>query len=315
MMHYPKTRDEWLALRGKYVSSTESSALFGLSKYLTAYELAVTKRDGLGQEDQNERSKWGIALQFAIAQACAHEQQIKVRRMSAYADGGDQLGASFDYEIVGAVGDSEICALYRQHGPGVLEVKNVDGFIYRNEWTEDEAPAHIEIQVQHQLEACERAWALLAVLIGGNRLRVLIRMRDLEVGAAIRAKVREFWRNLAAGVLPPVTLPEDAAIIAQVYGHAEPGSVLQAADDARILEYCAQYAAAMQAESGAKKAKESARAQLLQLIGTAEKVLAGEYTISAGVIGECVIDAYTRKSYRNFRITQKASHGKKSAAA
>jgi putative phage-type endonuclease len=308
MMLYPKNRLEWLDLRRRYVSSTESAALFGLSKYQTAFELGVSKRVGLDTFEENERSEWGKELERTIARMFCERHGLKFRAMTGYADAGDGMGASFDFEIVGAddAPATEIGALYHEHGAGVLEIKNVDTWIYRNEWT-DEAPAHIEIQLQHQLEACEREWACLAVLVGGNRLESFLRRRDREVGASLRRRIGAFWTDFHRGTLPPPVLPADAALIAQLYKHSEPGSVLDAQGNATITDLCMMYAVASTEERAAKQRKDSAKASLLQLIGTHERVLADGYTISAGTVGEAEIAAYTRSAYRNFKVTPKKS--------
>lgn len=306
-MLYPTDRAAWLALRRKFVSSTESAALFGLSKYMTAFELAVSKRDAIDADVDNERSEWGLALERTIAEVFADKNAVKVRAMNAYADGGDGLGASFDFQIVGAMTSDggQIADLYREHGPGILEIKNVDSWIFKNEWSE-EAPAHIEIQIQHQLEACQRDWAVLAVLVGGNHLETFIRRRDQEVGRSLRSRISRFWSDLASGTLPPVVLPADAAIVAQVYRHAHAGEVMDAQGDEVIRELCLQYQAAGHAEKAASQMKATAKAMLLPLIGTAEKVLADGYTISAGEVGAKEV-SYTREAYRNFRVTPKGN--------
>ena len=209
-------------------------------------------------------------------------------------------------KVVGVEGETkhEAQALYLEHGPGILEIKNVDAWIFKNEWT-DEAPAHIEIQVQHQLEACARPWAILAVLVGGNRLETFVRRRDSEVGAALRQRIRGFWSDLARGILPPVILPADAALVSSLYRYAEAGNVLDAQGNAEIAELCATYQAAAKAEREAIALKQTAKAKLLPLIHKAERVLADGYTISCGEIAETVVEQYTRKSYRNFKITAK----------
>jgi putative phage-type endonuclease len=325
-MLYPKTRDEWLALRMKYISSTESAALFGMSPYMTAFELAVIKKatEAPAEYEQNERMTWGLRLQRAIAQGIAEDYGVKVRAISGYATSeASKLGASFDFEIVGIkegefTGDKNMRTLYTQHGPGVLEIKNVDGWIFKQQWQEQdgemEAPAHIEIQVQHQLHCIERAWACIGVLVGGNRQVVLWRIRDEDVGRAITAKVGAFWKLLDRGEMPPVDLPEDAQIIKTLYRYAEPGKVLDAQADDEIRALCAEYSTAQQAEKAAKDAKDSAVAKLLMKIGDAEKVLVKGYSISAGVVGETLVEAYTRKAYRNCRIyTKKATKEKEVA--
>jgi len=315
MMLYPKSREEWLELRRRFVSSTESAALFGLSKYSTAFELGVSKREGLDTFEENERSEWGTALQRTIATMFSERHAVKVRALTGYADAGDGMGASFDYEIVGKLppttvyGDADCALMYDECGPGILEIKNVDSLVYRNEWT-DEAPPHIEIQVQHQLEACEREWACLAVLVGGNRLESFIRRRDRAVGAALRRRIVTFWSDFHRGTLPPPVLPADAALIAQIYRHAEPASVLDAQGNDSIRDICAQYMMAAADERDAKQRKDSCKAMLLPMIGTAERVLVDGYTISAGTVAETEVKAYVRSAYRNFKITPKKSNGK-----
>lgn len=313
MMHYPKTREDWLALRHRHVSSTEVAALFGLSPYMTAFELATIKRqDGPDEREASERMRWGVRLENAIARGIAEEYGVKVRAISAYATHGYEhcrMGASFDFEIVGVkdgdfAGDAILRRMYEQHGAGVLEIKNVDAAQFRK-WQYDdgiEPPAHIELQVQHQLACIGRRWAAIGALVGGNRLEVIVRERDDEVHRILRAKCEAFWRDLDAGILPPVELPADAAVIAALYRHAEPGKVLDAQGDAEVSALVREYAAASDAAAKAAKARDAAKAKLLMRIGDAEKVLADGYTVSAGVVAETEIPAYTRKAYRLIRV-------------
>ena len=174
---YPSSEYEWLQLRVFDVTSTESPALFGLSPWSTAFELWHQKKDAkVVSIDENERMSWGLALERYIAHMVAKRYGVKVRRLFiAYIRREDvSMGASFDYEIVGAVAgeveDTVLQNLYTQHGPGVLEVKNVDRSVYAANWQDDTAPDHIEIQVQHQLHVIERPWSCIAALVGGNRI-------------------------------------------------------------------------------------------------------------------------------------------------
>ena len=47
------------------------------------------------------------------------------------------FGSSFDYEIFEG-----------EYADWLIECKNVDQWVYRDNWTEEEAPDHIEVQVQ-----------------------------------------------------------------------------------------------------------------------------------------------------------------------
>lgn len=323
-MEYPKTREEWLALRHKHISSTEASALFGLNPYTTAFELAVVKKqpshdNEFNDFEGNERTEWGLVQQRAIAQRIASRYGIKCRAVNGYAVHSYvhcRMGASFDYEIIGITddpafaGDTVLREMYSEHGPGILEIKNVDYLVFRDQWPEDDdgrrdAPAHIEIQVQHQLACIGRMWGAIGVLVAGNKLELLVRMKDHEVNMAIAKKCEKFWFDLAKGIMPPVELPADADIIGKLYRYATPEKVLdvQEADGETISGLCAAYKEAAARESAAKADKDTAKALLLLQIGDAERVLAKGYTISATSIADTRIEAYDRKGYRNVRVT------------
>lgn len=322
----PPTREEWLKLRAGYVSSTESAALFGMSPYLTAYELGLEKSQKLASEfEGNERTIWGTRLQDAIAQGIGEDYGVLVRPQRGYAvHPHARMGASFDWEIVGIgpgwvfvddqwVHDEKTCDpillnLYSQHGPGILEIKNVDALIYKNEWGDD-PPAHIDVQVQHQLECIRYNWSVIGVLVGGNRNEILIRQRDPAVGAAIVSHITRFWADLERGVLPPVTMPEDAAILIRLYKFAEPGKLYNGSADVELGEICRAYKEAATLEATAREAKEVAKAKIFQRLGDAEKATLPGFSISAGMVAECQMN-YTRPAYRNIRVTEKKAKQK-----
>lgn len=320
-IHHPKSREEWLALRHKYVSSTESAALHGLSPYITAFELYHNKKnDKAVPFEMNERVEWGVRLEETIARGIAQVYGVNIRKLSAYVSrDGTGMGSSFDYEIVGLkkdengevvtpAGGTVLQESYVNMGPGILEIKNVDWLIYKQQWDEDEAPPHIELQVQHQLHVIERKWSAMGVLVGGNDLKLIVREYDPEIGQATQDKVRQFWKdNVAANVAPPVTLPEDADIIAHIYTFGDPEKTLDAQGNAEVAALCAEYAAAGRIEKEAEERKKTAKSKLLMLIGDASKVLVDGFSISAGTVAAGEVKAYYREAYRGFRIyTKKA---------
>lgn len=324
MLHENLSREEWLNLRKCNINSTESAALFGLSKYSTAFEIAHTKLgtpEAFKEFVATERTTVGLAIQDAIASMVGARCGVDTRPLVIYAEDDDRLGSSFDYELTGvndAKIDDERCRLlFAEYGPGILECKNVDFLIFRNEWQANdagmiEAPDHIEIQVQHQMEILGREWCVIAVLVGGNRLEIIPRLRDRDVGAAIRGKIREFWQNLALvpPVLPPIELPEDVDIIKRLHGFAEPGKLLDARGDEEITALCAAVTSLGKLKKKAEDDHDSAKARLLMKIGDSEKVLADGFTVSAGLIGPAEIPACTRAGYRNLRVYAKKTAAK-----
>jgi hypothetical protein len=82
-------------------------------------------------------------------------------------------------------------------GPGALEIKNVDGIQFKRKWLEEEPPAHIVIQHQHQLACSGYAWGAIGAFVGGNRMSIKRYRARPTMHAAIRAQVAKFWQSIA----------------------------------------------------------------------------------------------------------------------
>ena len=122
----PKDEADWLAMRKQDVTSTESAALFGMSPYLTHFDLWHRKHSGNVPEFKtNERMKWGNRLESAIAHGIAEEQGWKVSPMKEYMRlPTSRIGSSFDF-VITSLGE-----------PVHLEIKNVDYLAFRDGWIE-----------------------------------------------------------------------------------------------------------------------------------------------------------------------------------
>lgn len=305
---HPATEEEWLNLRTKDITSSECAALFGCSPYLTAFELWHRKKEGkVVSAEWNQPMIWGTRLQDAIAEGVAKDNGWTVRKMTEYMrDPALRMGSSFDFEINGNIVEERIIG--GSWGTnGILEIKNVYGMIFKDQWLENddgslEAPPHIEIQVQHQLAVSGRAFAIIAALVDGNKVVLIKRTPDQEIINAIKFKVLEFWDSIDKNTPPPPNFQEDSGFISKLYGFAEPGKVLSAHGDAEIESLAAEHKKFLEMENVAKAGKEAMKAKLLMKIGDAEKVVANGFSITAGMVGPTLIEAYERSGFRAFRI-------------
>lgn len=292
----PENEAAWLELRKPVVTSTEVSALFNSSPYCTAFELFHRKHDNLDVKiEPNERMKWGSRLQDSIAAGVAEDQGWKIRRMTEFIRDNDlKLGASFDFEFTG------------EKETGLIEVKNVDSLAFRDGWIVDgddvQAPLGIEFQVQTQLMLSGKKVNYIAALIGGNRVVLIKREPDPVAHEAIRKRVAEFWASVATHQEPTPDFTKDADFIAHLYNYAEVGKVFNA--DERISKLAFAYKQAADEAKAADEKKDAAKAEILTLIGSAEKVLGPTFTVSCGLIGPAHVE-YDRQGYRNFRISWK----------
>jgi len=301
----PTDEKHWLSLRKQDVTSTEVAALFGLSPYMTAFELWHRKHDNLEVEFQmNDRVRWGSRLQDSIAVGVAEDHKLTIRKATEYVRDTELfMGASFDFEIT----DGPVEILGPDNMTMGLEIKNVDALAFRDGWIVDgeniESPPHIEIQCQQQMMLKGWKRMILAGLIGGNRVVLIKREPDLKVIDAIKKRIKEFWESIQSHNAPSPDFQRDSDFIGRLYSYSEPGSVYNADDRVSRLAYAYKQASA-EAKAASDK-KDAAKAEILTLVGNAEKVVGETFTVSLGLTGPALIPAYERKGYRNFKISWK----------
>lgn len=288
-------RDEqhWHELRSKVITSTDIAALFGISPWLTTFELWHRKKNAtIVTLDANSRMVWGTRLEKSIAEGIAEDYNLTVRPMKEFIQISTwRMGSSFDYAV---------------EDDGILEVKNVDSLAYKEGWLiagdSIESPPHIELQLQFQMLVSGRTRGLIGALIGGNRVVLLKRIADEDIHKAIKIKVAAFWESIDANKPPEPNFKEDAKFIAKINGYAEPGKILNTNGDSKIAALVRDYKEWGDKVSSAQAEKDGIKAQLLTLIEDAEKVVGDGFTISAGVKPPTLVEAYERKGYRDFRV-------------
>jgi predicted phage-related endonuclease len=316
LIHYTSDA-HWLSLRAEDITSTEASALFGLSPYATYFEIWHAKHSGDYEAlADNDRMQAGRHIEPAIASLVSERFGVYVRPLKVYARDEDaRIGSSFDFEIIGVTGgdvsDTRLRDLFASHGPGILECKNVDGLVFRHKWTDDETPAHIEIQAQHQMEVLgTHEWSVVAALVGGNVLEPYIRMRDRAVGKAIRSRAAKFWQSIKDGVEPPPIMPDDAEAVIAMHQLAG-GGVFDGRDNDELTVMMARFDTLKASEKAIESELKVLKAQVLQVVGEADSALHAGGKISLAQVAdgagtlitqEMVGTTYgARKGYRLFR--------------
>lgn len=303
------SREQWLSLRTADITSTEVSALFGLSPYLTEYELWHRKKNAeVVNIEPNERMRWGNRLESAIAEGAAEDHGWTIRKANSYARLPDiRVGSSFDYWIDGD-----------PRGIGIMEVKNVDVSQFSKHWIEHdndiEAPTHIEMQVQHQLLTSGCGWAVIVALVGGNSTKVMLRQRDEAVINQIIAKVKTFWASIDANTPPAPDYKADAQfIIKSLRNKANEGEVYVADPTMDVL--LGSYKAVNDQLKELETSRDELKARILDTVGTASKIVGTSASVSCGVtdpspgklITPDMVGTYVgaRAGFRQFRFTQK----------
>lgn len=305
---------EWHAIRAQHVGASEVGAVFDLEdidthKFMTHFKLWHLKKGDYPAEDlsDNDRVFWGTVLEPAVAEGVRQKMGWTVRKIHTYwtSDRVKGMGASLDYEIVG-----------HEKGPGVLQIKCCDGFAYRH-WKDDdtgiiEPPMQYELQVQHEMAVSNRQWGVLAVLVGGNQLVLFERERHQPTIDRIEKAIADFWRSIKDNIEPMPDYDRDLEAIRALYAESESGKEIDLSTDNAAHSLCAEYKECTAAAKAANERKDAVKAELLYKIGTHEKAFIGPFTISSKMIREKHIE-YDRKSYRDFRITEKKAKQKVAA--
>ena len=271
-----KCEQEWLAAKALDVSSTESAALFGLSPYATELELFYRKQSGeIHTLADNARMKAGRFLEPSIAQFAGDELGCEVQPFPAYARDPDvRMGSSFDWQV--ANGD---------FAGWILEIKNVDFLVYRDQWEDDEAPDHIEVQVQHQLELTGRPGAIIACLVGGNDLRIIKRERNEKMGRGIRQRIKRFWDDVDNDKPPEPDYIRDADFLISLHAWAGE-AVLDANDHEHIKSRLDDYKRLKSEEADIAKITKAIKAEILDIVGDDySRIITDKYSVAIPNVG------------------------------
>lgn len=285
---------EQAALRPHHVGASEVAALFDLHPFLTRFELWHRKKGNLPEEDlsDNDRVFWGTMLEPAIGAGISERTGWPLRKVARYAQHPNVrgMGASPDFEI-----------LEHPRGRGLVQVKNVDGLVYRQSWEDGKPPIYYQLQLQHELACTGYGWGALGVLVGGNKLEIFDYPRhDPTIGKLERA-VEGFWASIAANDEPRPDFERDLDTIRILFGSAEPGKVADLTDNARLSELCELYKSAGASEKDAKAKKDAAKGEILTIIGDAEIAFAQGFKVNAKNVDGGPV-SYVREPYRDFRV-------------
>src|SRR3990167_141558 len=162
---------------------------------MSLYTLWMVKAGRLDPPSvENERTKWGIRLESVIAEAIGEMKGWGVIDPEGYYKHPaiEGMGCTIDRLISDDSHDTF----------GVLELKNVDYKIWKQQWTGDEPPIHTILQLQHQLACTGLSWGAIGGLVGGNHPEAYVYEARPKTIAAIERAVTKFWASIKANQPP-----------------------------------------------------------------------------------------------------------------
>jgi predicted phage-related endonuclease len=297
------------AFRVSVVGASEVAALFGQSPWLTHFELWHRKAGNVATPDfnavehgqpENERVYWGVKLEPVVIEAACERWGYRPLETPARIDNGKGLG-----------GHPDKIVMCPQRGRGILEVKTADWLVAKG-WG-DEPPLHYLLQSQayQGLAGCD--WGDVIVLVGGNELRRFQYQFRPVIYADIEARVVEFWRSIDAGKPPKPDYTRDGTTLVEVIG-APVDAVVDLTRHNRAGILAADFLEAKARKAAAEGDMETAKAELIEIVGGASIAKLEGYRIGCGMTaatpGKLVTEEMVgthigaRKGWRRFDVKE-----------
>jgi predicted phage-related endonuclease len=182
------TDDVWKKLRAENIGGSEVASLFGEGR-TSYYQLWHIKR-GLLEPinlDDVERVQAGKFMEKGAIDWWNYRYKGHFYQPHQYVRAVDIKGMGCTPDALDAV-DPTLMA----------QVKIVDFLQFRDKWEAEgeiikKAPLEILLQVQHEMECCNRDQSVLIVVVGGNKIYSMYCQRDRQIGQMIREQVNIFW--------------------------------------------------------------------------------------------------------------------------
>ena len=186
---------EWLQVRRSGIGGSDAAAALGLSPWKSALELWQEKVSGQNQPHQeNEAMIWGRLMEPIITREYVRRTGLTVTPMRSMLQAATWPWMLADLD--GLIEDP-------QRGTGVFEVKTASAY-KQEEWGEDRCPDSYLLQINHYMAVTGLSYAVICVLIGGNKLQWMTVDRDDELIASLVELEHRFWNHVLTQSPPPV---------------------------------------------------------------------------------------------------------------
>lgn len=255
----------------KTISATQSPALWGVSPYYTRWMLWQHFANGVDlDQNENSRMSWGKKLQPLVIAQAAQDMRFEVQENNS--DIYHRRG------LLGCTRDATIICPDR--GPGALETKCVfDYGTWMRDWDGGKTiPRQHEIQLQQQMKVGDDSgsykWGVICAWVGGNQF-YFEREPIAELWDMLDTEAEDFFASVRNKEEPnPFGAPIEIPWFARLFPTVD-GKVLDLSQDPaanKIAEKVSLYKYLKGEESGAKKAAETLRAELLAIAKDNEEV-------------------------------------------
>ncbi|RWM29451.1 YqaJ viral recombinase family protein [Mesorhizobium sp.] len=220
-IHYPKNRDEWLALRRQDVTASVAAAVLGAHPYATKYGLWAEKTGRVsGEVEETEAMDRGNLLEPVVVTMLSRREPtwtiIYKNDRAYYRDPDRRMGATPDAFV----------QIPGRPGRGNLQIKTASEDAFKKYWLDPDTgdivpPAWIAVQAIQEAKLSGCSYAIVAVLV--MTWRGNLRLYDTEVPlheklwTRLEAEVCTFWSVIEQGKEPDIDWGRDGGTVLEVY--------------------------------------------------------------------------------------------------
>ena len=226
-------RAAWLRLRSRDVTASTVGALFDghdgatLHPYLTRLGLWMLKTGRAPDSAADDGAiRRGRVLEVAAVEYLRELRPdwritYSARENTYYRDPDARLGATPDVLVE--------CP---QRGRGVVQIKSVEASKFRRDWLDSdgvaEVPLWIALQASVEAHLTGAEWAAVCPLVVSYDLEMPIIDVPLLPGvmAAVKARVAEFWGDVADDREPVADNARDGSLLDRIYAVGDPNNAV-----------------------------------------------------------------------------------------
>lgn len=255
-------RKKWLKERMNGIGASDAPAILGVSPYMTPLGIYLTKTGEWTPEDNPEK-KSGRMLEDVVAQLYEEATGLMVlppNEAIVWHKEHPWMFCSPDRRAFYKENEAqEVC---------LVEIKTsrfAEG--YGEEGTE-EIPEMVMAQVQHQLACTGMERVDVALLIGGQELRIYPIKRDQNFISGMIPVLHDFWQKVQARTPPEFdwSHPATAKLIRQMHQKVTEGKT-QYLDTKELQLLITQHEAVSEQIRDMKNFKEWVTAKLMEIVG------------------------------------------------
>lgn len=281
---------EVVALRPFTIGGSEAAAACGVDPYCSPVMLWARKTGRVPAPPESEAMLWGKLLEPVILDVLRNAHGLTVWTGESFADD----------ERPWLVGHPDAFASREGEPVHVVDAKTT-GAWNGHAWDNDAAPIAYVVQVQTYMHLTGLDHALLACLVGGQRLHLRTVARDQEALNLILACLERF-RDLVVSDTPPAPqgADSDSEALRAMYPGEQGATVTLDGDGMRWL---AEYHVRDRAFQNVKRQRDEAKQALQMAMGDAETALTPADEVAARWT------TYTRQGQPARRFTVPTTNG------